>query len=419
MQRIEALLAEHGPAQLADLPTLADDRIARLIDTLMMIGPAAHISQNPELFALSTITCFRLTLEHGIGPAAPKVIAMYAAVVRELTQNCLVAFDLSTRAMDLDRTLHGRISSPVLFLHAWFINHWISPIKTNAALAWDGARIGLSERDTLYGCFNAAAHVMYLGFGGVPLPQVVQEADRQLARIADRVRVAAFHCVLERQLALALMGRTLRRTSLSDSRYDEERDLASICESSNYNQMGYYFLAKLRLHYYYGEYETALEYAERALRVLPAFQGQVAEWEFVFYRALASAARAQEPDAVDRLALLETVDGLVARFDGWAAVGPANLAHKRDLLRAELLRARGDHESAAAAYDAAVQSAAGTGFIHDHALARERSASFCYLRDDPTTGRAQMNVAAALYEKWEAWAKVEALRTTGLEHPLV
>jgi tetratricopeptide (TPR) repeat protein len=231
--------------------------------------------------------------------------------------------------------------------------------------------------------------------------------------------VAAFQCVLERQLALALMGRTLRRTSLSDSRYDEERDLASICESSNYNQMGYYFLAKLRLHYYYGEYETALEYAERALRVLPAFQGQVAEWEFVFYRALASAARAQEPDAVDRLALLETVDGLVARFDGWAAVGPANLAHKRDLLRAELLRARGDHESAAAAYDAAVQSAAGTGFIHDHALARERSASFCYLRDDPTTGRAQMNVAAALYEKWEAWAKVEALRTTGLEHPLV
>jgi tetratricopeptide (TPR) repeat protein len=240
-----------------------------------------------------------------------------------------------------------------------------------------------------------------------------------LARIADRVRVAAFHCILERQLALALMGRTLRRTSLSDNRYDEDRDLASICETSNYNQMGYYFLAKLRLHFYYAEYEAALEYAARALRVLPAFQGQVAEWEFVFYRALASAARAQEPDAGDRLALLETVDALVARFDGWAAVGPANLAHKRDLLRAELLRARGDREAAAAAYDEAVQSAAGCGLIHDHALAHERTASLCYLRNDATSGRAHMNVATALYEKWEAWAKVEALRTTRLEQPLV
>ena len=132
---------------------------------------------------------------------------------------------------------------------------------------------------------------------------------------------------------------------------------------------------------------------------------------YPIYRRLRDMASAVYVDAA-RLAL-------VTRFDGWAAAGPANLAHKRDLLCAELLRARGEGESAAAAYGAAVQSAAGSGFIHDHALALERTASFCYLRNDATTGRAHMNVAAALYQKWEAWAKVVGLRTTRLEYPLV
>ncbi len=126
----------------------------------MLIGPAAHISQKLELFALSTLKCFALTLEHGIGSDAPKVIAMYAAVVRELTQNTRLAYELSTLAMDLDRKLYGRISSPVAFLHAWFMNHWINPTKTNLALAWEGASTGLKENDLLYGCFNAAAHIM-------------------------------------------------------------------------------------------------------------------------------------------------------------------------------------------------------------------------------------------------------------------
>ena len=114
----------------------------------MLIGPAAHISQKLELFALSTLKCFALTLEHGIGADAPKVIAMYAAVVRELTQDSQLAYDFSTLAMDLDRTLYGRVSSPVSFLHAWFVNHWINPMRTNPAFAWEGARIGLNENDT-------------------------------------------------------------------------------------------------------------------------------------------------------------------------------------------------------------------------------------------------------------------------------
>ena len=407
--RIQTLMAGRRPDELTGLARLADERIARVIDILMLIGPAAHISQSPELFALSTLTSFRLTLEHGIGAEAPKVIAMYAAVVREIMQDSPMALGLTTLAMDLDRRLHGRVSAPVLFLHGWFVNHWINPLGTNPAFARDGARIGLHERDILYGCFNAAAHVIYLSSSGAPLPQIVQEADRQLARIAGQVRVAAFHCLLERQMALALMGKTIDRLSLSDGTVDEMRDLASICNTANYNQIGYYFLARLRLHYHYGQYEQAQNAAERAETVLPAFQGQVAEWEYVFYRALVSAARALEVDATQRVPLLDTAAALLSKVETWAAVGAANFTHKRDLIRAELLRARGD--DATAAFETAVQSAAASGFLHDEALAHERAALFYQAAGRLADADAQRDRAATLYQKWHAWAKAEAVRT--------
>jgi serine/threonine protein kinase len=433
MGRIGALMATRGavshgagaPTALTGLPALVDDRIARIIGILMLIGPAATISQNPELFALSTLICFRLTLEHGIGGDAPKVIAMYAAVLRALTQDSVQADTFSRLAMDLDRQLYGRVSAPVSFIHSWFINHWLHPMTTNAAFASEGAEVGLKENDTLYGCFSAAAHVIYRNYSGAPLSQVVEDADRQFARIADRVRVAAFHSVLERQVAQALMGRTAHRVSLSDDRFDEQRDVASICQTSNYNQIAYYYVAMLRLHYYYGEYEAALGYADRARAVLPAFQGQVAEWEFAFYAALASAAHAADhrpadaaADATVRSQLLESASELLQRFEVWASAGPANFTHKRDLISAELLHARGDSTgaatavattAAAAAFDTAVRSAAASGFVQDHALAHERAALFHHAAGDPAKASAHFEQATALYRQWEAWAKVDAI----------
>ena len=409
MQKIGELMGDRTPGQLRDLPALSDEAIARIIGILMVIAPAAHISRRFELFALSTLKSFTLTLEHGVGADAPKVIAMYAAVLRGMTHDSHAAYAFSDLAIELDRKMYGRVSAPVAFLHAWFINHWVNPVNTNHELAREGARVGSQENDVLYGCFNAAAHVMYLNFSGVPLQQVVAEAERQMSHIGGRVRVAAFHCLLERQLALALLGRTEHRLSLSDDRFDEERDVASICGTSNYNQIGYYCTAKMRLNYYYGDYEAALKFAEQGLPILPAFQGQVGEWEFLFYRALASAARAQEITGPERHALLRITQELLGQFQAWAEDGPANFTHKRDLIRAELLAALGTTE-AAGAYATAVTSAEASGFAHDAALAHERAALFHHAQGEGDVAMAHGNAAISHYDRWEAKAKSAALR---------
>jgi len=409
MQRIGELMAGRSPAELQRLPALTDDRVARIIGILMLIGPAAHISHRFELFALSTLKCFTLTLEYGLGSDAPKVIAMYAAVLRGITRDSHAAYAFSNLAIELDRKMYGRVSAPVAFLHAWFINHWVNPLKHNPELAREGARVGLGENDILYGCFNAAAHVMYLNFSGAPLQQVVAEAERRISQIGGRVRVAAFHCLLERQLALALLGRTQHRLSLTDDRYEEEHDVASICATSNYNQIGYYCTAKMRLHYYYGDYEGALRYAKQALPILPAFQGQVGEWEYLFYRALASIARAREITGAERDALLQSARDLLEVFQSWADTNPANFAHKSDLIRAELSVAYASAD-AIAAYHKAMASAEASGFVHDVALVHERAALFHQSLGDHEAAASHAQIAIRQYEQWEARAKSEALR---------
>jgi hypothetical protein len=121
-------------------------------------------------------------------------------------------------------------------------------------------------------------------------------------------------------------------------------------------------------------------------------------------------ARAQELSGPERESLLRTTEELLAKFEGWASVGPSNFAHKRDLIRAELLQAREAHQLAAAAYDAAVISAAASGFVHDQALVHERAARFHQASGEAGPSRAHANAAVAYYEKWEAWAKSAALR---------
>ncbi len=103
-------LASHGAVSqgagaLTGLPALTDDRIARIIGILMLIGPAATISQNPELFALEHADLLPPDARTRHRRRCAAVIAMYAAVLRALTQDSVQADVFSRLAMDLDRQL--------------------------------------------------------------------------------------------------------------------------------------------------------------------------------------------------------------------------------------------------------------------------------------------------------------------------
>ena len=411
MAEIERLRAGRRPAELADLPRLTDARVARVIALFSRIGPLAHQSLQPELFALMTLRRMSLTLAHGNGDFAPDVYAMYAVVYRAMTGDSPTASEFSELALDLNERQGGALTAPVSFMHAWFVDHWVNPVASGLTTMLAGAEAGFRHGDVLFGCFNLSGYVVHLAVCGTPLDEVARVAAAHLAQNGGRVRNAAFHCVHELMNARALAGRTRDPLGFTDDEHDEAREIASILDTDQYNQIAYYHISKLRLCYHHEEYAAALGWADAAVPLLGSFAGQVGESELVFFHALALLARAAEVDVADadRAALVARAEAGRAQLAAWSQRCPANFEHKRLLVEAEAARLRGAGDEAILGYDQAAASAHEAGYVQHVALAHELAARHLAALGRPADARAARDRARAAYARWGAHAKVRRL----------
>lgn len=411
LARIQELLAGRPPTALLEHWPLDDEATGTVIGLLLRIMPFAHQSLQAELFALMALRCMSLTLLHGNGSAAPVVYAMHSIIYRGLTGDAATANRFAELALELDARQGRALLGPVSFIYTWFNQHWEHPVARALPMSLEAAEVAFAHGDVLYGCFNLAAHVVYCAAAGRPLPEVIAVAARHLELNGGRVLNAAFHCVQELQFAKALAGRTLAPTSLSDAEHDEQRDIASICATDNYNQIGYYFIARLRLHYHFRQHAQALEFAAKAQGLLAAFAGQTGEADLVFFHALALAGRARELPAAEAAALLAKAQGMQQQLARWADLCEANFAHKALLVAAELARSAGD--GVAAQYNAAARSAGAAGYVQHEALAHELHAQALRERagSDATAWRTAWSSARDAYLRWGAHAKVADLDT--------
>ena len=389
---IREILGDRAPDDLLDLPPATDPEADRSIELLLSIQPPAFLSNQLSLFALMASKNLAQTLSGGIGPLAPSVFAMYALVQRIILDDAPTARAFGALAVELDRRTGGRQTADVLFLRGWFVGHWVAPIRDVLPELDHGARAGMASGEVLYACYNHGAYVALLAASGEPLGRVIEEAEQRLDLVGRRVLVARFHCVLERQLARALAGLTLGPSSLSDRSFDESRDLSFICRTTNANQVGFYHVARLKLHYYRGEYREALHSAGEAFAVAESFARQPAEIDLVFFHALALLATAEaDPEH------LESARTHLATLERWRTYCEANFGHKAMLIEAEIARIEGrDHDGRR--FVEAANAAEAHGYRQHAALARDLAARHLARIGDPA-----QPIRRAAIEGYRAW----------------
>ena len=409
MNEIGQRMAGRVPVDLLKLPRLQNPTVERLLWLLLQIGPFAFQSGQIELFALIAVTGLRVTLEHGIGPPSAAVASLYSIVHASMMGDRVGASDWSQLALDLDEH-HGRLTrSRVAFVHGWFHNHWFNPLESSLDLTLDGARAGFESGDIMFACFNLSAFVIYLAALGRPLDEVMETARAHLRRNGKRVMNSAFHLVLELQVAKALAGRTTSPFNLTDAEYDEELDLASICKTELENQIGYYFVARLKLHTHFGDWEGALEWAKRACSLRPAFAGQIAEIDLVQFLTLAALGRARELSGSPARSLIEEARVGVETMRGWANWCATNFAHKALLLEGMLEGLTGSADVANKLLRDAASQAIASGYLHDAALARECESRTRRRQSDVVGAQAALRGALSAYGAWGAAGKVAYL----------
>ena len=403
-------LAGRDPSALLGLRPMTAESPARIIETLLEIMPAAFMAQMGEVFALAAITNLRLTLEHGNAPATPVAHSMYAILRRNAFQDIQGAHAFSRLALALDEQQGGYCFGVCAFIHTWFIDMWLHPLRQSIPLSLRAGQTALDRGDVLYGCFNLSGHVLYSAGAGLELPTVERVAREQRDAIARRVLSSTFHCVIELQFAKALAGRTRDRFSLTDDEHDEQADLASICDTDQYNQMAYYHVARLKLHAYHRDFDEALRAADRGFALLTACGGQVAEAELRFFFVIAAAGAWDTSPASGRQRLFARAEEQAGVIRGWRAHCEANFGHLSDMAAGELARLRGLDDDATRCFEHAAAGAATNEYHQYTALALELLARHHSRNARTEPARAAFEAAAAAYDRWGATLKAQDVR---------
>ena len=395
---------------LVDHHRLMDPAQEKLIHLLLTLGPSAHQCQQSELFALLGITSQRITLEKGQGEAAAEVYAMFSIIYKALTHDAAGAFAWASLAMDVDTKNGYTRRSRVVFMYCWFIALWKRPMTELIPLSRNGADAGMSSGDILYACFNLSLTVILQAVCGRPLAEVRNSATENFVRNNQAVINAAFHLRHEEQVAKAFQGMTDGPTSLTDAKYDETRDIASICNTDLYNQIAYYFISKLKLNVHYGHWAEALAWAERSLPLLPAFDSQPGHVELEQYHGLAALYLSAASEGGQASLLRVAGDGCVDRMKGYAALCPENFLHKALLLEAVRDGLDGHAEKAEQGFIQAANEAARQGYVQDEGLACEHLLRMGQRNGKAYPGAAERSQAA--YTAWGAAAKVAYIART-------
>ncbi|MGB5555759.1 MAG: hypothetical protein WBM83_13970, partial [Flavobacteriaceae bacterium] len=341
------------------------------------------------------------------GASAAEVYSMYAIIHKAMTSDSHKAFEWSTLALNIDDKNNNTLQSRVGFIHGWFIGHWLVPFRELIPHADRSADAGFELKDVLYACFNLSLSLILKSVSGVALEEVISAAEANLERNNQLVRNAAFHLIHEKQVAKAFQGKTDSHTSLSDAYLNEEKDIATICETDMYNQIGYYLISKLKLNVHYHNWDEALEWGDRAHPLIMAFANQPGHIEFDQYYTIAALYAAEKSDGNGIEKLVKIADEKILNFEEWAKLCKTNFSHKALMINGIKLGLSGDITNSIQLLESSAVKARKGGFYQDCALAYEHLAHLKHKNNIEYRQSLQSSIDA--YNEWGAMAKVNYL----------
>jgi hypothetical protein len=255
--------------------------------------------------------------------------------------------------------------------------------------------------DNEYGYYSRFLTLAYSGLAG----ESVAEIENQLRELADAVRRSGQRYPEPERCHLVY------RFLLGGDDAELERELvesdAWIAANSGsaevYIRTFWMLILCVR-----GRFEAAIAQSDQVWSRLFQVVPYVHVTDHTLLRGLASAALATEASGAARRRHLGEIAACLTRLRRWAKHGP-DFGHMATLLEAEQARLRGDANRARALYDKATHAAKEAEHLHHAALACERRGRMLATLRRETEAGAALRDAIALYARWGATPKAEAL----------
>ncbi|HNN96148.1 MAG TPA: AAA family ATPase, partial [Pseudomonadota bacterium] len=426
----------------AELQRWADERLAELGPKLLSLGPEALLSQplskdpahrlrmslvglllppsfasRPSLFVALVAHALSAVLEHGNTEESCIVFFSYG-LLQVTTSDIARGLAFSELAVRLYERLNvHRTAGMALHVHGGHINHWARPLHTSVPILAQSIQVSMAVGD-LNHIGNGVFEMVWLLYErGDHLDEVARYAVQALD-LAAQIRNEAIRSAV---LSCQSFVRCLRAESESGAGDESPPEiflretapsLSRLQQASFGPGIGTYHILHLILRYLFGQPAEAFAAAQAVAPILRQVQSLPIEVAFHLFRGLTVVARIAELGESPELASLLAED--LGKLTRWAAACPENYAPLYALLRAEIARLRNDPLLAEEQYDAAIEGAGRSGFVHYAALANELAARHYLARGRRLVAPTYLRAAYVGYALWGAQSKVRRLAA---QHP--
>ena len=424
-EQIDVRIAGRPIAELVNVaPSTDADNLA--VARLMNIVVLDAWFLGPIWFARFAMRQVNLDLTFGLSPYSSYSYICYAVTLAGMGEYAK-SYDFANLALAAnEKSRNPALSCKVIFNYGLLL-HFNRPYRDAVQYYDDAARIGIQTGDLTFMQWAVMWRALDKLSMGAELSSTLDEVNAGL-EIVKRAKDLLQTLILtfQRQRTLRLMNGpsvhsppsalSAPSAGVSDD-FNEDEYKKIISDPQLGMPACYYHVAKLELALFYGDYEQACEFAERAAADAPSLAALNISTELTFYQAMALALNEQQQRQKSRQEgvaptspkLIERLEGLHKQLSIWAGTCAANYAHAAQLVAAELARLTGDLPAAADGYDRAISQAQDQGFLHHEGFANELCARF-YLRNGrERTARAYLQDAYHCYTRWGARAKAAAL----------
>jgi len=418
---VQRYLKRISDDDILHLPIMTDRSKDYALTFTQGLAVQAFYCDNLVEFLLASIRALRITFKYGLSGYSGLAILSYGLIISSLNDHAgaLRATNLAKKVM---LKVQDKTKEPMfLFIAAHFVDGWVDSHEKSIDAYCQSYSIGMEVGD-VENAFMSAFHAMFQArAAGTSLSSVGPMTDELLQQM-DLYNVKQVYAALE-QVHVTVQQLTKNHV-IGEPDWDElglEPHSDGKRTGSENQTMLFYYIARVELGVYFGNYEFADQKADKLRQVMKTHTATIPLSFRTYYSGLAASGMAKKMRSAGKRGQAKKYKAKAKAFCKRLGQlnknnGPIN-HHRELLLLADL------NPEKEVSYDKAINACLEGGHLQDAALGSELAGEYYLSTDNTQNGTIAFSTrkkvisrhftrARDLYQLWGAHAKVNHLYKT-------
>lgn len=397
-----------GDGALVTAPVASDPSVLAMQRIKANVFGAAYYGK-PMVAPVLGFHMVQRSLEHGVSPETSfglTVIGLVLCSAGEFDGG--IGFGQLALAVN-DRMDDRRLAQRTLHMWNTHLRFWRDSwrdCRDDLREVYKGELAGGDVEFAAFSAFMTSTMTWAMGEPLAAVDSLMSDFTGAITALGQETQLIGMN--MQHQAVQALRGETEHPRLVAGPLYDERVMVSEHIAGQDASNLFVFYTTKVYLLTLQGAFDEAVDTSEHGLAWQAGAASSIFVPQFWFYRGVAAAAAVRQRPQ-DRDTLLEVTREALEKHILWAEKGPANQAHRRSLLAAEVARIEGDFATATRNYERAIQQAHEQRFLQDEALALELAARYQLDQGNRYMGCSYLTDARAAYDAWGARIQVSNL----------